>query len=232
MNSCSRVLCFRRWNTRRRDRKERKPRTYFQAWKKRQVSWHRSKRVSGASRRHQSQRGPSASSRAVGEPRRLVEILVPPIAPAGMLSRPCNQIELVFIRFLFARWKLFNKISEITAIIISSIFFYTQFYFISIFIAIFQYSPNKISLLFIYLFLFPLNFTSIPIRLTSSLQKRNINNLECHFINHLHYTLLQFISPLYISFIDFSLATLHILHSRLKNVSIILHFKLYSHFNL
>lgn len=128
---------------------------------------------------------------------------------------------------------MFNKISEITAIIISSIFFFILssilFQFLSQFSNI---HPNKISLLFIYLFLFPLNFTSIPIRLTSSLQKRNINNLECHFINHLHYTLLQFISPLYISFIDFSLATLHILHSRLKNVSIILHFKLYSHFNL
>lgn len=65
--------------------------TYFRAWRRKQVSWHRSERVSGASVRRRSQRGPSASSRAVGEPRRLVEILVPPIAPAGTLLRPWNK---------------------------------------------------------------------------------------------------------------------------------------------
>lgn len=62
--------------------------TYFRAWRRKQVLWHRSGRGSGASRRRRSQRGPSASSRAVGEPRRPVGILVPPIAPAEMLSRP------------------------------------------------------------------------------------------------------------------------------------------------
>lgn len=62
--------------------------TYSRAWRRKQVWWHRSGRGSGASKRRRIQRGPSASSRAVGEPRRPVEILVPPIAPAGTLSRP------------------------------------------------------------------------------------------------------------------------------------------------
>lgn len=62
--------------------------TYSRAWRRRQVWWHRSERGSGASRRRRTQRGPSASSRAVGEPRRPVGILVPPIAPAGTPSRP------------------------------------------------------------------------------------------------------------------------------------------------
>jgi len=62
--------------------------TYSRVWRRMQVWWRRLKRESGASTRPQNQRGPSASSRAVGELRRPVGILVPPIAPAGTLSRP------------------------------------------------------------------------------------------------------------------------------------------------
>jgi len=67
-----------------------KPATYSRAWRRKQVWWRRSGRGSGASRRRRTQRGPSASSQAVGEPRRPAEILVPPIAPAGTLSQPWN----------------------------------------------------------------------------------------------------------------------------------------------
>lgn len=61
---------------------------YSRVWRKMQVWWRRLERESGASMRPQSQRGPSASSQAVGEPRRPVGILVPPIALAETLSRP------------------------------------------------------------------------------------------------------------------------------------------------
>lgn len=70
--------------------REGKPATYSRAWRRKQVWWRRSGRGSGASKRRRTQRGPSASSRAVGEPRRPAGILVPPIAPAGTLSRPWN----------------------------------------------------------------------------------------------------------------------------------------------
>jgi len=79
---------------------------YSRPWRRKQAWWHRSGRGSDASRLRRNQRGPSASSRDVGEPRRPVEILVRPIVPAGMLSPPCNsKREIVFKRARARRWR-------------------------------------------------------------------------------------------------------------------------------
>lgn len=101
-----------------------KPATYSRAWRRKQVWWRRSGRGSGASRRRRTQRGPSASSQAVGEPRRPAEILVPPIAPAGTLSRPWNTQRSKKIIF-----HLIKKFSDTPDIFVQN--FKTREYFLA-----------------------------------------------------------------------------------------------------